>query len=101
MRRIVRRHRTLPTNGEVLHQVLREEQIERPIQRNPQLLLKSRQLAEVDRSPEEPGDEAGEFEAQDLCDACATADRGERAERPEIELSLLAATNDGFDVARH
>src|SRR6266699_6237778 len=44
--------------GPELHEILREEQVESPVKRHAHFLLQPRQLAQVDRPPEPPGNEA-------------------------------------------
>src|SRR5437899_2261701 len=83
-----------------LHQVLGKKQVESPVERHTQLLLEARQLAEVDRPPQPPGDESRELEPEDLRDTRAAADRGQLAEPAEVEGSLAAALERGDDVAR-
>src|SRR5690606_28559649 len=74
-----------PGEGAELDEVLREEQVERPVERDAELLLRARQLAEIDRPPEPPGEEAGEIDAEDARDAGPPPDRSELAERREAE----------------
>jgi hypothetical protein len=41
-----------------LHQIFRENQIERPIERDAQFFLKARKFLQINRSPEPPREEA-------------------------------------------
>jgi len=41
---------------EELNEILRKDQIKRPVKSSAQFLLKSRELAQVNRAPEPPGD---------------------------------------------
>ena len=58
---------------EKLYEVLGKQEIQRPIQRHTHLLLKARQLAEVNRAPQPPGDAPGEVNPQDVGYARALA----------------------------
>src|SRR5690606_6765300 len=79
-------------------EVLREEQVERPVERDAELLLRARQLAEIDRPPEPPGEEAGEIDAEDARDAGPPPDRSELAERREAERRRVLAFDHREDV---
>jgi len=45
--------------AKILNKVLVEKQIERPLEGNAELLREAWKLAQVNRAPEPPGDEAG------------------------------------------
>ena len=85
-RRRARRHRPASGGDElprgvqalVLHEILVEEQVEGPLERDAHLLLESRQLAEVYRAPEPPRDKAGKIDAHDAGDARPVPYRGEQ-----------------------
>ncbi len=47
-----------------LHEVLREQQVQRPVNSNPHFLFESRQLAQIDRPPQPPGQEARELDSR-------------------------------------
>jgi len=80
------------------HVVSREEQVERPVERDADLPAQSGHLVEVDRAPEEPGEDAGDAEAEDLRDGRAVAERAHLAERVEREGLLGRAPQRGHDV---
>src|SRR5579859_4620811 len=54
--------------------VLGENQVERPIERDADFLFKARQLAQVDRPPQPPRDEARKFYAEDVRDSRPATD---------------------------
>src|SRR6202008_2621899 len=66
-----------------------------------ELLLEARQLAQVDRAPQPPREEARELEAEHLRHAGALADGRELAQATETKRPLHAAPYRGRDVARH
>src|SRR5439155_4754283 len=66
-----------------LRDVAREEEIERPVERDAELADEAGQLREIDRAPHEPCDEAGELHAEDLGDRASLPERCEDAERLE------------------
>src|SRR5215469_17457959 len=67
-----------------LHQIFAKEKIQRPVQSDAKLLLKTGEFAQVNRSPHPPGYESREIDTQDIChsstppDCCQLADGGER-----------------------
>src|SRR5262249_20991282 len=77
--------------------VLREAEVERPVESDPHLLLEARQLAQVDRPPEPPRDESREPDAEDLRHARPPPDGGELPERGEAE-GLFRSAERGDDV---
>jgi hypothetical protein len=87
-----------PDLGELLN-VLGKDQIERPLQRHSQLLFQARQLAQVNRAPQPPGDKAGKLEAENFGHAGAPADGSELADGVEDERSLSIATDRRDDIA--
>jgi hypothetical protein len=60
---------------EKLDEIFREENVQRPIDRDTHFLFHSRQFAPVDPAPEKPGQESGKVYAEDSRDAGATANR--------------------------
>src|ERR1043165_9475722 len=102
---LLRRHR----NGRLsfhgmeraqINNIAREEQIQRPVDRNTQLALKARQLDQVNRAPEPSGDEAGKSEPKNLGDGAAAAQAGQEAERLELKCVCCLTTNRRRNVVR-
>ena len=62
------------SQGLELDQVFVEQQIQRPIQRDAELLFEARQFAEVNRPPHPPRNEPGELEPKHLRHARAAPD---------------------------
>src|SRR5262245_45168679 len=89
----------LPGRAEELHQVLREGEVEGPVEHHTQLLLEARELGEIDRAPQPPGGEAREVDAEDARHAGAPAERGELPEGREAEAALRCAPQRRADVA--
>src|SRR6516162_5606068 len=56
-----------------LHKIFSKQQIESPVQSDAKLFLEPRKFAEINRSPHPPGNEAGEVNAQNVCDSRAPA----------------------------
>ena len=83
-----------------LHEVLREQDVQRPVEGDAHLLLEARQLREIDCPPQPPGDEARELEAEDVRDTAAAADGGQQADRREREGRLRLCAELGDDVSR-
>ena len=73
----------------VLNEVLLEKNVERPIECDPQLLLEPRELAEIDRPPQPPGNEAGKVNAEDSRHTLALTDRSKQTEGFELESSQV------------
>src|SRR5437660_340716 len=67
----------------VLNYIRREEQIQRPAERDAELLFKTRQLQKIDAPPQKPSDEPGKLYAENIGDTSATANGGELAKRRE------------------
>src|SRR3954465_8245481 len=61
-------------HGEELDEVLREPQVERPVDCDPELLLEPWQFTEVDRSPQPPCEKSREVESEHARHTRATAD---------------------------
>ena len=90
-----------PTRGvqrPQINNVSREEQIERPVNRHPQLALKAGQFHQVDGSKEPPGDEAGKLEAENLRNCTPPPQTGEHAEGLELKRLGFSAFQDRDDV---
>ena len=85
--------------GGELHEVFREDQIERPVERDAHFLLKARQLGEVNRAPQKPRDETGELPAHNLRDAGTMPDGSQLADGRKAEGPFLCAADRRFDVA--
>src|SRR5262245_23132971 len=85
--------------GQILNEILGEEEIERPVKGDANLLLEARELAQVNRSPQDPGCQSRELEAEDVGDAGAAADRGELAQGGKFEGALRAAADCGLYVS--
>src|SRR5262249_4087949 len=94
-------HAISSRRGAVRHapQVLREAEVERPVECDPDLLLEPRQLAQVDRAPEPPRDEAREPDPEDVRHPRPPADGGELSQRREAERGRRSAQDGGGDVA--
>ena len=80
--------------------VLTEEQVQGPIQGNADFLFQAGQLAQVNGSPETPGDEAGKIQPQDVGDAGSFTNRCQLTKHGKDEGFLGASANRGFKVAR-
>ena len=63
-----------------LDEVGGKEEADEPIHRHAEFAIEVRQFEEIDGAPEEPGEEAGDFEAEDLCDGGAMAQRAPAGE---------------------
>src|SRR6266568_5444008 len=83
---------------EVLHEILREEDVERPIDRDAHFLFRARQFAPVDAAPEKPRNKSGKVYSENARHAGATADRRQQSERFEAEWLLRLAVNARDDV---
>src|SRR5437016_10714176 len=58
--------------------VLREEKVQCPVECHANLFVQAGQLAQVNRPPHPPGDEARKIETEDARHACPTTDRGQQ-----------------------
>src|SRR5947207_6578466 len=85
---------------EILHEILREKDVERPIDRHPHFLFCARQLAPVDSAPEKPGEKSGEVDAENPRHSGSATDRCEQPDRFETERLLRFAVNASDDVLR-
>ena len=72
-----------------LHEVLRKDQVKRPVQGHAEFLFEPWELQKVNRSPEPPGDKPREVNAQDVGDAGPPADGCELGDGRKIETLLL------------
>src|SRR5262245_22821490 len=85
--------------GRELDEVFREEQIETPVERNTTFLFQSREFAEVNCSPQPPGDETRKVKSEHLSDAGAFANRRELTQCGKYEWFLRAVAKACMDVA--
>src|SRR5215471_16588266 len=81
-----------------LNEVLRKDQVKRPVQGHAELLFESRELEKVNCSPEPPSDKPREVNAQDVGDTGPAADRCELCDGRKIEPLLLRPANGGDNV---
>src|SRR5271166_143802 len=70
---------------EILDKIFRKEDIQGPIESDPELLFKAGKFEKVDRTPEPPGDESREIDTKNSGNAGAATDRGQQAKRLEPE----------------
>ena len=70
---------------EILNKIFRKEDVQGPIESDPQLLFKARKLEKVDRTPEPPGDESREIDTKNSGNAGAATDRGQQTKCLEPE----------------
>jgi hypothetical protein len=61
---------------EILHEIFGKEDAQGPIQSDSHLLFHSRELKQVDRPPEPPGDKSGKVDAENARNAGAPANGG-------------------------
>src|SRR4030095_4153953 len=85
---------------QILHKILREEDIECPVDRDPNLLLQTWQFAPVNPAPEKPGEKSGEVDAENARRPRAPTDSGEEADDLKIERFLFSAAHACDDVTR-
>src|SRR5262249_22216876 len=86
--------------GSRAREVLREAEVQGPVESDPHLCLEVWQLAQVDRAPEPPGYEPREPDPEDVRHPGSTADGGELSERREPEGAGCTAQDARCDVAR-
>src|SRR5215468_4096027 len=98
-RSVLVRHTTC-AGRRVMDEVLAEEKVQSPLQGDADLLFQARQLTQVDRPPEEPGEEAREVQAEDVGNTGPLADRGQLPQHGIDERLLGAATNRRSQVSR-
>jgi hypothetical protein len=82
----------------MLRNVSAERKVQRPSQRHAQLLLEGRELGEVDRPPQPPGEEAREAQSKNVRHSGVMPDRSELAQSPEAEGCFLRPTDRSDDV---
>jgi hypothetical protein len=68
---------------EILDKIFRKEDIQGPIESDPELLFEAGKLEKVDRTPEPPGDESREIDSKNSGNTGAATDRGEQTKRLE------------------
>src|SRR5438034_1013358 len=74
-----------------LDDIRRQEEIERPVHGHADLPIEPRQLHQVHRAPEPPGEKAGELEPKHLGDRRAVTQRSHLAESLEGKSALRRA----------
>src|SRR5437868_5172954 len=85
-----------------LHDVLRQQEVQGPVHSHPQLLFESRQLAQVNRPPNPPGEKAGELNTQNIRNAGSHPNRCELADcRKHKTLLGLSSDFGGYIVSEH
>src|SRR5258705_9187824 len=88
------------TDVQKLNEVLRKDQVKRPVQGHAEFLFEPWELAKVDRPPEPPSDKSREVNAQDVGYTGPPADRRELRDGRKIEPLLLRPANGRDDVMR-
>src|SRR6266478_2864326 len=88
------------TDVQKLNEVLRKDQVKRPVQGHAEFLFEPWELAKVDRTPEPPGDKSREVNAQDVGYTGPPADRCELRDGRKIKPLLLRPANGRDDVMR-
>src|SRR6266516_3398289 len=83
---------------EILHEILREKDVERPIDRDANFLLDPRQFTPINAAPEKPGEKSGEVDAENPRHSGAATDRRQQSERFKTEWLLRFAVNARDDV---
>src|SRR5207302_10685739 len=78
----------------------REEEIEGPGRRHLELAAEPRQLLEIDGSPEEPRQRAGDLQPEHVRDRGVPAERAHLAQPLEVEDASLTAADRGDQVVR-
>jgi len=66
-----------------VNEILGKEHVERPVERDPDLFLEARQLAQVDRAPQKPRHETRKGHAEDLRNARPSPDGRHKSQRRE------------------
>src|SRR5215471_997349 len=84
-----------------LDEIFGKQEIKRPVERDTNLLLEARQLAEIDGSPQPPGGKAGKIHTHDARYTGAFADRSQSADRLKPERSLSLTIQSGNNVLGH
>src|SRR5438128_12222373 len=84
---------------EILHEIFREKDVERPIDRDAHFLFYARQLAPVNSAPEKPSKKSRKVHAENPRHSRAATDRRQQSERFETEWLFGFAVNARDDVA--
>src|SRR2546428_7840486 len=85
---------------EILYEIFREKDVERPIDCHADFLFDSRQLAPVNSAPEKPGKKSREVHAENPRHSRAATDRRQQPQGFETEWLLRFAVNARDDVLR-
>src|SRR5258705_211998 len=88
------------TDVQKLNEVLRKDQVKRPVQGHAEFLFEPWELAKVDRPPEPPSDKSREVDAQDVGYTGPPADGRELCDGRKIEPFLLRPPNGRDNVVR-
>ena len=92
----------MAADGLKLNEIFRENHIEQPVEQHTDFLFNTRQLAEIDRPPQGPGNHAREIEAQNSGHACASPDGREETDGLEPKRLLRRPAKGRRDIAgRH
>ncbi len=85
----------VPVHAQIdgLDDVAGEEQLDRPVGHHPHITIQSRWFLQVNRAPQQPGEEAGEPQTLDLGAGGVVANDALRAECSEVERSELSAVS--------
>src|SRR5262249_20278530 len=81
------------TKDHEVNEILREKQVQRPVERDSDLLFEARQLAQINRTPQEPGHESREVHTENLRNASSSSKRREQSQCRERK-GFRRATND-------
>src|SRR5439155_25965696 len=81
-----------------LHDVLRKQQVQGPVQSHAEFLFESRQFAQVDGSPYPPRKKAREFNTENIGDAGSLSDRRKLAEGRKHEGPLWPFSDRSADI---
>src|SRR3989442_9229804 len=84
-----------------LDDVGRKQQVQEPIRRHPHLAVEPRHLHQVDRAPQQPGEEARELDPEHFGDGRPVPESGELAERLERERPFGFAPQGRDEIPRH
>jgi len=85
---------------EKLDEILREKNIQRPIDGDTHLLFGPGQFAPVNSAPEKPRQKPGKIHTENTCDTCAATDRSKRAKRFKAKRLFWRSVNGRNDIAR-
>src|SRR5690349_11107313 len=81
---------TVLTKIHKLHQVFREEEVKRPVERNTQFLFEAWQLAQINTPPHPPCDKSREVDAEDPRNSATMSNRRQLTDRLKAELLLFS-----------